>query len=264
MLEAGQYEDNCFLTLTYSDEFLPASGSLNPRHTQLFLKKLRKQFAPRKFRYFLVGEYGDETERAHYHAALFGYPTCRKGVTHRNRSDDCCDVCDGLRDVWSMGRVHLGQLAPESAQYIAGYVTKKLTRKDDERLGGRHPEFARFSLKPGLGHGIVDELASTILFYNLEGSMEDVAVSLRHGSRLLPLGRYLRRELRKRLGREETTPEKALEEYYEDLQSVWEVAKTTAPRGQVYLTFKNLLVERNQGQHNRTNSKYKPKNKGSI
>lgn len=44
MHEASLYEDNCFITLTYSDEHLPADGSLQLDHFQKFMKRLRKRF----------------------------------------------------------------------------------------------------------------------------------------------------------------------------------------------------------------------------
>ena len=71
-LEASLHEHNSFVTLTYADQFLPEDGSVNPRHTQLWLKRLRKVLDPRKVRFFLCGEYGDQTFRPHYHACLFG------------------------------------------------------------------------------------------------------------------------------------------------------------------------------------------------
>jgi len=39
--EASLYEDNCFITLTYSDEFVPVNGSLVKSHFQDFMKDLR-------------------------------------------------------------------------------------------------------------------------------------------------------------------------------------------------------------------------------
>lgn len=42
---------------------------INPRHFQLFIKRLRK--AGHKVRYFVAGEYGELQGRAHFHAILF-------------------------------------------------------------------------------------------------------------------------------------------------------------------------------------------------
>lgn len=62
------------------------------------------------------------------------------------------------------------------------------------------------SLRPGIGAGAADEIASTMLSHNLETSPNDVPTSLQHGSRKLPLGRYLRRRLRERIGRAPEAP----------------------------------------------------------
>ncbi|AZL83000.1 replication initiator protein [Apis mellifera associated microvirus 42] len=252
ILEASQYEENAFVTLTYSDEFLPEGGTLVPQHVQLFLKRLRKSWEPRRLRFFAVGEYGDQTNRPHYHLALFGYPTCRKGLTHVRPGRGCCAVCDGVQSVWSsgnkpMGNVYLGGLSKDSAGYVAGYVTKKLTAKDDERLGGRHPEFARMSTRPGLGCGMMDEVASTLLEYPL--NLEDVPGVLEYGKgHYLPLGRYLKEQLRLRYGREKKAPESVIQKAEEKLRPLREIAYTTAPPGSKAFMFKNLIIDAGEGK----------------
>lgn len=106
----------------------------------------------------------------------------------------------------------LGTLEHESAQYLAGYVTKKMTRKDDPRLVyGQHPEFARMSLRPGIGHSAMHEVASQIMEFDLVDREGDVPVTLRFGSRIMPLGRYLARTLRELVGEEKNAPQIALD-----------------------------------------------------
>lgn len=106
----------------------------------------------------------------------------------------------------------LGTFTPDSAQYVCGYTVKKMTSWDDPRLEGRHPEFSRKSLKPGLGAGVMIDLAARIARTPVLNDQEDVPTALRHGSKLLPLGRYLRAQLRKELGREyEAPPDQALQ-----------------------------------------------------
>lgn len=186
LLEAMKHEQNCFITLTYAPDFYPANGSLNPRDLQLFIKRLRDRI-PDKIRYYAVGEYGDNTHRAHYHAILFGV-----GL----------DSADLIRDCWTLGFVDVGSCTLESAQYVAGYVVKKMTSKDDPRLNGRYPEFSRMSRKPGLGAGSLAELKSFFLSdigRKLLDRTGDVPLSLTHGGRALPLGRYLRSKLREEL-----------------------------------------------------------------
>ena len=70
--ESTEYRNECFTTLTYSDDNLPENGSLVKRDLQLFFKRLRKALPPsQKIRYFACGEYGDTYFRPHYHTILF-------------------------------------------------------------------------------------------------------------------------------------------------------------------------------------------------
>lgn len=219
MLEAMEYTDNAFVTLTYSDEHLPDGGSLSPLHARNFLKLLRRRCEPARIRYFLVGEYGDRTHRPHYHAALFNYPACAYGYTRYSRyTDSCCAACDNVRHSWRFGNISVGVLAPESAAYVAGYVCKKMTGADDVRLEGRNPEFARMSLRPGIGGHSVHEIADVHLQFS--EAAPDVVSQLRHGGRLLPLGRYLIRRLRTATGRLADAPKETLAKMDEALFDV--------------------------------------------
>lgn len=206
MLEASQYADNTFLTVTYSDEHFPPDQSVSPRTTSLFLKRLRKATAT-SIRYFACGEYGDLTFRPHYHIALFNYPNCRRGSTRHTRNNEpCCDVCTHTQNAWGLGGISHGSLTPQSAAYIAAYTTKKMTKDDDPRLEGRLPEFARMSRRPGIGYGFMHDVASALMEHNLDEKMLDVPLSLSHGTTKLPLGRFLRRKLRTLIGRDEKQP----------------------------------------------------------
>ena len=235
MLESALYVDNTFVTLTYSEENVPTfldrqSGvlltTLFPPDVQNWLKRFRKLMSPVRFRFFLIGEYGDVTNRPHYHVALFGYPNC-EWVNSRYKSGriNCCANCDRIRDSWGFGNVFLGSLETNSASYIAGYVTKKMTDREDPRLNGRFPEFSRQSNRGGgLGVGAMDEVASELMRFNLDESEADVPSALRHGKRILPLGRYLRRELRKRVGKDPNAPESTRRQVEAELQPLREIA----------------------------------------
>lgn len=81
-----------------------------------------------------------------------------------------------------------------------------MTSKDDVRLYGRHPEFARMSLKPGIGADFMHEVASSHMEFNLASREVDVPSTLRHGGRMLPLGPYLTRKLRTYVGMDPRNP----------------------------------------------------------
>lgn len=213
MLEMSMHSENSFVTLTYNEDNLPHGSSLEPKDAQDWLKRFRKRIAPVRVRYYLVGEYGDETQRPHYHAALFGYPSCYYGTTRNYRLQrSCCPRCDLVRETWGKGDILLGSLTTESAQYVVGYVIKKMTSMEDTRLTGRYPEFARMSRRPGIGSGAAPAIVQALEAFNLDKSQTDVPSALRHGNKILPLGRYMRRLLRQALtGDPNATPDSQIE-----------------------------------------------------
>lgn len=229
MLEAMQHEASSFVTLTYRDADLPSDYSLQPGDLQGWLKRLRQRVAAREgrqIRFFAVGEYGDRTLRPHYHAALFGYAGCQ--LSSMTKGECTCRQCSVVRETWGRGHTMVGYLTVKSAQYITGYVAKKMTRPDNPALQGRHPEFARMSLRPGIGAGAVPDVASAIMRWKLE-HRGDVPVSLRHGSNEMPLGKYLRRMLRKHVGLDENAPPEVIEALRAGLLPVQAAVELEAP-----------------------------------
>jgi len=201
MLEGMCHAECSFVTVTYAED----RRELVIADVQAWLKRFRDVVYPKRIRYFVVGEYGDISGRPHYHAALFGWPSCVGGERCRSGEGCECHACSVVRKTWGFGHVMVGKLELKSAQYIAGYVTKKMTQRTDIRLGGRQPEFARMSLKPGIG-AIAMENVALAMMRCPSRFMEDVPMSLRHGKGELPLGRYLRKRLRKLVGRDEGAP----------------------------------------------------------
>ena len=233
ILESLTHEDSAFVTLTYDDNSLtyncPETGSellqptLQPKHLQSFIKRLRRQVQPKKLRFYAVGEYGDKSWRPHYHIALFGYEPCWNGRTNKqkhSKGNSCCPPCDLLLKTWKLGGIDNAKVENDSAGYIAGYVTKKLTKKDDVRLKGRYPEFSRMSRRPGIGATAMDNIAES-LFSQYGASMltenGDVPLSLTHGQRQLPLGKYLRTKLRELVGADDIPQEITKQQYQEEM-----------------------------------------------
>lgn len=222
ILEATQHSENAFVTLTYDDTNLPSNGHLVPTHLTNFIKRLRHKW---NFRYFASGEYGDHTERPHYHLLAFGAPTCERGQTDL-RKTRCCTVCDHYRKTWTYGAVQVARLETASCAYTAGYVTKKLTAKP--LSAGLPKEFTRMSLKPGIGYGAVHDIASVLLQYKLETKIDDVPTMLQHGTTKLPLGKYLRKNLRRAIGRDEKCPQIVMEKMAAEMLDVRETAFYTS------------------------------------
>lgn len=210
MLEASQHAQSTFVTLTYGPRELPISNgveTLSPGDLQKWLKRFRVALAPLRIRFFAVGEYGDNTQRPHYHALIFGAPTCLRGrtggISGTLPANNCCLPCQTLERSWGLGRVFQGSVTPDSCQYVAGYTVKKMTEPTHPANAGRHPEFSRQSLRPGIGTWAMEDVALTIMQTGHVAEHEDVPTALLHGKRALPLGRYLRRKLRLALGRDE-------------------------------------------------------------
>lgn len=164
--EAQMHEDNCFITLTYRDEELIYGGQehgvLYPRHLELFWKRLRKRSGA-KFRYFACGEYGDLSNRPHYHACLFGYRFPDEQISF-TKGGNVLRRSDMLDDVWTHGNCIIGDVSFESAAYVARYIMKKRlgqTAKEYVR-DGIEPEFVRMSRRPGIGASWYDKFKRDI------------------------------------------------------------------------------------------------------
>lgn len=172
MHEASQHEQNSFVTLTYSPEFLPPYGSLRKSDFQKFMKRLRKRFAPQRVRFFHAGEYGDGLGRPHYHACLFGlgFPDA---VTSTVRGGHPVWRSDELSALWGLGLAEGGSVTFESAAYVARYVTKKVTGGNAEahyssvdpatgEVVQVEPEYATMSRRPGIGAGWYERFSKEV------------------------------------------------------------------------------------------------------
>lgn len=260
MLETLVHDQSSFLTLTYSNDQLPVNSdglaSLVPEDLTKFMKRLRRKLEPLRVRFFACGEYGDETERPHYHAAVFGFGSCARGRTKRvpgksePRWADCCSTCVTVGEAWGRGIVEVGELNSFTAAYVAGYVVKKMTSTGDPRLRGRHPEFARMSNRPGIGYGALVEVAATLKRHDLV-NLDDVPGALRHGKKIYPLGRYLTGGLREEMGMDRAAPEATLKRLDEALSVVREDAFNRS------VSFRDAIVEANEGRRDSMLGRYK-------
>lgn len=164
MHEAQMHENNTFLTLTYSDEYLPIGSegrtTLDPKDLELFWKRLRKKF---DVRYYACGEYGDTTGRPHYHAIAFGLEFKDK-ILYTQKDGNRLYTSKTLDKLWGLGNCWIGDVTFESCAYVARYIMKKLTGPNSKLYEheGIIPEFARMSLKPGIGSSWYDSFKSDL------------------------------------------------------------------------------------------------------
>lgn len=136
---------------------MPEKGSLNPQDTRNFIRNLRyKLKAP--FKYFLVGEYGDNFDRPHYHALIFGedFGLSQYSAGKKSSSDQISDLhqlhntealqSPQLNELWGLGFTSVGALTFDSAAYCAQYAIKKINGSTAKsHYGDKHPEFMRTS-----------------------------------------------------------------------------------------------------------------------
>ncbi len=173
--EASQYKTNSFLTLTYRDRsactknqlekglYIPESGTLVKSHHQKFMKRLRKHFQPRRLRYYQAGEYGDDDNRPHYHSCLFNLAFDDEQFYCNNYGNPLF-TSQTLEELWGYGFCTVGDVTYQSAQYVAGYVLKKITGKQahdhylrNDENGNPYwlePEYSTMSTGTKKGNGI--------------------------------------------------------------------------------------------------------------
>lgn len=159
--ESKMHTEGCFITLTYSDEFLPPGSTLVKSHVQDFMRKLRKRISPRKVRFFASGEYGPKDLRPHYHALIFGWEPGERKL-HSKQEGYSLYTSPALSAVWEFGYSQFGYITPETCSYVARYTVDKVngeaavehyTRilRSGEMISVQ-PEFSLMSRRPGIGH----------------------------------------------------------------------------------------------------------------
>lgn len=132
-----------FLTLTYSQDNVIYSNTeetLYKKDLQDFIKKLRyqqKKKCQSKIRYYAVGEYGTETDRPHYHAAMFNLDK---------------SIIKELNQYWEKGFAHIGDLNPASIRYLTKYLINRVGEYET-----KEKPFALMSRRPGIGNNYLSK-----------------------------------------------------------------------------------------------------------
>lgn len=208
MIESTLHDYNWFITLTFNDEWLKKQCeakddwySLNKRHVQLFMKRLRREIAPLKVRFFACGEYGSKSNRPHYHLIIFGleFPENDLVFLRKNNLGQDYFSSNLIAKCWSdpesgesYGFNVVGHVDYDSCRYVARYVMKKLNGPDKllyEFLGVQEP-FVLMSRRPGIGHDYMN--------LHPEWSEENlIYISTDVGSLAVPPPRYFENEIQK-------------------------------------------------------------------
>lgn len=183
MLEAQKYDHNYFVTLTYDEEHVPVLDhieyeevykvheevierkeitiendgtwgfSLAPQHMITFLNSLRKYFerkGHKGIKYFYCGEYGETTQRPHYHIILLNCPLdiTQFYDTHIDNNYKAHWKSKEIERFWNKGMMDLAECEWSCIAYVARYCTKKLDFSGDKRFylnQGLIPEYVRMS-----------------------------------------------------------------------------------------------------------------------
>lgn len=180
MHEVSLHDENCFVTLTYDPEHLPAGGALKKSDFQDFMRRLRRFYAGESISYFHCGEYGEENARPHYHAILFGvwFPDARLHK-HNGRGEPLFESA-ALTRLWGKGGCLVGAVTFESAAYVARYTCSKITGSDYvsklaaqvayervDKVTGEvvqvPPEYATMSLRPAIGKRWFEKYGAEVL-----------------------------------------------------------------------------------------------------
>lgn len=156
LYELEDWQEAAFITLTYSDEFMPEDFGLHKKDLSDFIKRLRSRFEylGTKIKFFGVGEYGEDNRsapigiehgRPHYHLIVFGVDS--ENEEHRKIIYDCWRKCDSYLIISGRG---VERVCRSSISYVTGYVQKKLTGDYAKELyEDRQPPFMLCS--KGLG-----------------------------------------------------------------------------------------------------------------
>lgn len=173
--ESKMHDQNCFITLTYSDQHLK-SPKLQYRDFQLFLKRLRKNYPNQQITYFVTGEYGEKTKRPHWHAIIFGWSPTDQEYLYTNEQGDQLFKSKILDQLWGQNSPEqkpseIGTVTLKSAGYVARYATKKLVHGDD---GHEYEPISKKSVRPAIGRSFLERYYTDIFNYGtlvLEGGV---------------------------------------------------------------------------------------------
>lgn len=183
-----------FLSLTYDEDNVPRTPdnekTLNKKKFLQWLKDTQKALG--NFRYYAIGEYGDDTFRPHYHLALFPETDGQAYAVLNRWADKYGTIrqCDPL--------------TLKRARYLANYTAKKLSKPNDARLKKhQEPEFRTSSRNPPLGAAFAEKLIthySNPKAARLIKERGDIDRTFRVEGQIYPIGDWVLTKVRQELG----------------------------------------------------------------
>lgn len=162
MAEASSYLYNECINLTYNEENLPRNssgrGTLRYKDVQLFKKRLLKYWKEHynedKIKFLCACEYGEQYGRPHYHMIMFNFQCHDKYDWGQSKKGSKQFRSPIIEKLWGLGNVTLGEVTPETIQYVSNYCLKKFKGKKAKGVYekmGIEPEIVRGSNQNGLG-----------------------------------------------------------------------------------------------------------------
>lgn len=203
--EATKSDHNTFVTLTVDDNHL-GDGQLRPDDLQRFIKRLRRnaerptsniqQTNNSRISYLACGEYGEHTDRPHYHLCLFNCGFADGKKIGKN-GEHTLYTSDTLHSLWTDGNANYGPFTPAAATYVAKYTIKRQGKGDHDTDGVyRQPPFIRVSLRPPLGSEWLKKYATDLRQgYLVDGNGVQTAIPRTYLEKLKKTGGQLYDEI---------------------------------------------------------------------
>lgn len=207
--ESLNWQNNCFITLTYNEENVPRreTGALTLYKKDLcdFWKRLRYYEKGVEYwtnpqtgkyenpiRYLSCGEYGEKTQRPHYHAIVFNWKPNDLKMFKKNRQGDYLYTSKKLASIWGKGHVIIGDVNYQTACYVSRYITKKKFGEKGRFLDEwyRDAEFSETSRNGGIGLKYWQENKKNILDNN------GIFIKVKDKVKLKPITKYFKKKFK--------------------------------------------------------------------
>lgn len=264
-LEGKAHDDVLFVTLTYSEKYLPTDlynpktgqvfashplGCLDRRAPVLFVKRLRRR-SKRKLRVYYCGEYGENKGRPHYHFIIWGLPYSERKHIYASWTDPHTGdlMCDPkFLDVQVPKKEH------DVFQYCNAYILKG-NKNAKSRSDGRPPEFAFGSL--GLGKNAVSWIVQSLRGPSGQDFIlreSDIPRTFKLNGKTYPIDRYLRAKIAEELGIQDMVTSTGLRNYEEEMSDLY---SRSSPSQVPTAQKKDLIKARSRVDHERIRTRMK-------